>query len=83
MRYTERHCGKAVIKDKKLLPDALEKLAKIEDGEKEGKEFVRCRKCSYLEQNKVGAYWCRNSQGLEFNLTPNDGCTRGSASSSK
>lgn len=28
-RYTERHCGKAVIKDKDLLPEALEKLARI------------------------------------------------------
>lgn len=31
MRYTEYHCGKAVIKDKTLLPQAMEKLAKIED----------------------------------------------------
>lgn len=31
MRYTEYHAGKAVIKDKTLLPKAMEKLAKIED----------------------------------------------------
>lgn len=31
MRYTEYHAGKAVIKDRKLLPGAMEKLAKIED----------------------------------------------------
>ena len=31
MRYTEYHAGKAVIKDKTLLPGAMEKLAKIED----------------------------------------------------
>ena len=31
MRYTEYHAGKAVIKDKTLLPQAMEKLAKIED----------------------------------------------------
>ena len=30
MRYTEYHADKAVIKDKTLLPDAMEKLAKIE-----------------------------------------------------
>ena len=30
MRYTEYHAGKAVIKDRKLLPQAMEKLAKIE-----------------------------------------------------
>lgn len=31
MRYTEYHAGKAVIKDRTLLPGAMEKLAKIED----------------------------------------------------
>lgn len=31
MRYTEYHAGKAVIKDRRLLPEAMEKLAKIED----------------------------------------------------
>lgn len=31
MRYTEYHAGKAVIKDKSLLPQAMEKLAKVED----------------------------------------------------
>lgn len=31
MKYTERHGGKAVIREKSLLPDALEKLAKIEE----------------------------------------------------
>ena len=31
MRYTEYHAGKAVIKDKSLLPQAMEKLAKFED----------------------------------------------------
>lgn len=31
MRYTEYHDGKAVIKDRTLLPGAMEKLAKIED----------------------------------------------------
>lgn len=31
MRYTEYHAGKAVIKDKTMLPAAMEKLAKIED----------------------------------------------------
>lgn len=35
MRYTERHCGVAVIKDKSLLPQALEKLARYEDEEEQ------------------------------------------------
>lgn len=33
MRYTERHCGVAVIKDNSLLPQAMEKLARYEDEE--------------------------------------------------
>ena len=31
MRYTEYHAGKAVIKDRKLLPGAMEKLASYEN----------------------------------------------------
>ena len=33
MRYTEYHAGKAVIKDRRLLSEAMEKLAKLEDAE--------------------------------------------------
>ena len=33
MRYTEYHAGKAVIKDKSLLAEAMEKLARLEDSE--------------------------------------------------
>lgn len=33
MRYTEYHAGKAVIKDKNKLSEAMEKLAKVEDAE--------------------------------------------------
>lgn len=36
MRYTEYHAGKAVIRDKNLLPDAMQKLAEVEDIEQEG-----------------------------------------------
>ena len=36
MRYTEYHAGKAVIKDRSLLAEAMEKLAKFEDMEKCG-----------------------------------------------
>lgn len=31
MRYTEYHAGVAVIRDRSLLPQAMEKLARIED----------------------------------------------------
>ena len=33
MRYTEYHCGVAVIKDKSLLSAAMEKLAEYENWE--------------------------------------------------
>ena len=33
MRYTTYHCGKAVIKDKNKLSEAIEKLARLEDAE--------------------------------------------------
>lgn len=33
MRYTEYHAGKAVIKDKNKLSEAMEKLARYEDAE--------------------------------------------------
>lgn len=33
MRYTEYHAGKAVIKDKSLLAEAMEKLTRLEDAE--------------------------------------------------
>lgn len=36
MRYTTYHCGKAVIKDKSKLSEAMEKLAKLEDEEESG-----------------------------------------------
>lgn len=31
MRYTEYHAGKPVIRDRALLPEAVEKLAELED----------------------------------------------------
>lgn len=36
MRYTEWHAGKAVIKDKNKLSEAIEKLAEFEEKEKYG-----------------------------------------------
>lgn len=36
MRYTEYHAGKAVIKDKNKLAEAMEKLAEFEEKEKCG-----------------------------------------------
>ena len=53
MRYTEYHADKAVIKDKALLPDAMEKLAKVEDAEE-----IECKGCKYEECTKQ-LYPCR------------------------
>lgn len=47
MRYTEYHADKAVIKDKTLLPDAVEKLAHMEDVEE-----TKCKGCKYEESTK-------------------------------
>ena len=47
MRLTEYHGDKAVIKDKALLPDAMEKLAKVEDEKENG-----CKGCDYEECTK-------------------------------
>lgn len=62
MRYTEYHADKAVIKDKALLPDAMEKLAKIEDIEETGcdgcryelcvKQLLLCRLCKRDKEDK-------------------------------
>lgn len=36
-RYTEYHCGVAVIKNKELLKEAMAKLASYEDAKEEGR----------------------------------------------
>lgn len=41
MRYTEYHAGKAVVRDKSLLAEAMEKLAKFE-GEEESGGWIPC-----------------------------------------
>ena len=44
MRYTEYHAGKAVIKDRSLLAEAMEKLAKYEDAEEKDRlgQWIPC-----------------------------------------
>lgn len=44
MRYTEYHAGKAVIKDKNLLSEAMEKLASYEDTEEKDRlvQWIPC-----------------------------------------
>lgn len=44
MRYTEYHAGKAVIKDRSLLAEAMEKLARYEDAEEKDRlgKWIPC-----------------------------------------
>ena len=44
MRYTEYHAGKAVIKDKNKLSEAMEKLARYEDDEEKDRlgQWIPC-----------------------------------------
>lgn len=44
MRYTEYHAGKAVIKDKNKLAEAMEKLARLEDAEEKDRlgQWIPC-----------------------------------------
>lgn len=44
MRYTEYHAGKAVIKDKNKLSEAMEKLASYEDAEEKDRlgQWISC-----------------------------------------
>lgn len=44
MRYTEYHAGKAVIKDKNKLSEAMEKLARYEDAEEKNRlgQWIPC-----------------------------------------
>lgn len=53
MRYTEYHAEKAVIKDKSKLPEAMEKLAKLEDLE----EYNIPVQCCYLYCKYPEKYW--------------------------
>ena len=57
MRYTEYHAGVAVIRDKSLLPQAMEKLAKIEDMDRIP-EICCDEYCKYPGQ-------CRSQEGMD------------------
>mgnify|MGYP001778012192 CR=1 FL=1 len=57
MRYTEYHDGKAVIKDRTLLPGAMEKLAKIEDMDRIP-EICCDEYCKYPQQ-------CRTQEDMD------------------
>lgn len=54
MRYTEYHAGKAVIKDRSLLSEAMEKLAKYEDAEDVVKELEDLKMSYFLTLANTG-----------------------------
>lgn len=55
MRYTEYHAGKAVIKDKNKLSEAMEKLARLEDSEEKDRLF-QWIPCSERMPEESGTY---------------------------
>lgn len=56
-RLTTYHCGKAVIKDKNKLSEAMEKLAKLEDEEEHG-GWIPCS-----ERMPKGTVLCCDDRG--------------------
>lgn len=54
MRYTEYHAGKAVIKDKNKLAEAMEKLARYEDAEDVVKELEDLKMSYFLALANTG-----------------------------
>ena len=58
IRYTKRSYGKAVIKDKSLLPEAMEKLAKYEDDEEKNRlgQWIPCSE--RLPENNTDVIVC-------------------------
>ena len=57
MRYTEYHAGKAVVKDRQLLPQAMENLAKFEDMDRIP-EICCDEYCKYPQQ-------CRTQEDMD------------------
>lgn len=61
MRYTEYHAGKAVIKDRKLLPGAMEKLAAYENTRlipEQVKELKERDTAMEINEIHVDEYYC-------------------------
>ena len=63
MRYTEYHAGKAVIKDRSLLADAMEKLARYEDAEEKDRlgQWIPCSE----RLPKIGEYVLISCEGFD------------------
>lgn len=74
MRYTEYHAGKAVIKDRSLLADAMEKLARYEDAEEKDRfgHWIPCSERLPEEEEYILLSFA-NYTGLDIGRYENDG----------
>lgn len=74
MRYTEYHAGKAVIKDRSLLADAMEKLARYEDAEEKDRlgQWIPCSERLPEEEEYILLSFA-NYTGLDIGRYENDG----------
>lgn len=74
MRYTEYHAGKAVIKDRSLLAEAMAKLAKLEDAEGKGfsGKWIPCSERLPEEEEYILLSFA-NYTGLDIGRYENDG----------
>lgn len=74
MRYTEYHAGKAVIKDKNLLSEAMEKLARYEDAEEKDRlgQWIPCSERLPEEEEYILLSFA-NCTGLDIGRYENDG----------
>lgn len=74
MRYTEYHVGKAVIKDRSLLADAMEKLARYEDAEENDRlgQWIPCSERMPEEEEYILLSFA-NYTGLNIGRYENDG----------
>ena len=74
MRYTEYHAGKAVIKDKNLLSEAMEKLARYEDAEEKDRlgQWIPCSERLPEEEEYILLSFA-NYTGLDIGRYENDG----------
>lgn len=74
MRYTEYHAGKAVIKDRSLLSEAMEKLARYEDAEEKDRlgQWIPCSERLPEEEEYILLSFA-NYTGLDIGRYENDG----------
>lgn len=74
MRYTEYHAGKAVIKDKNKLSEAMEKLARYEDAEEKDRlgQWIPINERLPEEEEYILLSFA-NCTGLDIGRYENDG----------